>query len=79
MQNISYKRRSEKSKTLLELTVRKGQNDFDLTLDFKITSAVINNCDYVISSDSSLIHSWEHNVKCYNPELCPKWRWTKRE
>ena len=33
-----------------------GQALFDKTLDFKTTSAVLANCDCVISSDSSIVH-----------------------
>ena len=41
---------------LKELEFVDGQKEFDDTLDFKVTSAVLANCDYVISSDSSIVH-----------------------
>ena len=54
-------------------------DQYDQTLDFKITAAVIANCDLVISSDSSIVHlAGGMNIKTITAlSYVPEWRWLK--
>ena len=61
LQKGEHKRQRE---VLDDIEFVPGQGMFDKTLDFKITSGVIANCDYIISSDSSIVHlAGSMNVK----------------
>ena len=39
-----------------DLNICKGQSEFDATMDFRDTAAVLANCDLLISADSSVVH-----------------------
>ena len=68
---------SDEKKSLNEIEFVSGQEEFDKTLDFKITSAVIANCDYIITSDSSIAHlAGSMNIRTYLAlSYVPEWRW----
>ncbi|MCB4421460.1 tetratricopeptide repeat protein [Synechococcus sp. HB1133] len=68
-------------KILLEgLDFVEGQKLFDQTLNFRDTAGVIANCDYVISSDSSVVHlAGSMNIKTITAlSYVPEWRWLKK-
>ena len=54
-----------------------GQDEFDKTKDFRDTCAVIDLCDYIISSDSSIVHlagAMGKNIIILLNSI-PEWRW----
>ena len=54
-----------------------GQARFNKTMDFRDTSAVLANCDLVISSDSGVVHlAGAMGVPCWVAlRWIPEWRW----
>lgn len=64
-------------KDLNELDFVEGQVEFDKTLDFMDTAAVLSNCDLLISTDSSVVHlAGALKIPTWIAlAWVPEWRW----
>ena len=64
-------------KLINKLKFVEAQEEFDQSMDFRDTAAVLKNCDYLISSDSGVVHlaGAIGLPTCLALNWVPEWRW----